>query len=378
MKVGLITSVPLVHPWDQGDKNLAYQITRALPQVCFQALTTRKGPQPEEANLDSVPIYHKRRPSLLEKAQVFTWLYSLGSSPEVDLYHLLYQPLKTSSRLLKQIPAFKCRPTLHTVPATTSGHNLDPRLFFADRTVAVSRFGERVLRRLGLQKVLHIPVGIEVETWLRLPEEEAQLKEQLDLANKLVLLYPGHYSRGFGADVLVEALPAVLEQVPEVRLIMACRMRSKEDRRREQRMLHRLDQLRLTFAVRFYHTVDFMPQLIGSSDLVVLPLEDMHNKLDIPTTLIESLAAARPIVISDIAPMNELLIPADGNPSAEEVGIAVPPADPQELARAMIRLLKDDAGRREMGRRGQQLACRRYNIHQVAKQYEAVYMEMVR
>lgn len=377
MKVGLITSVPLVHPWDQGDKNLAYQITRALPQVCFQALTTRRGSQPEEVNLESVPIYHNRRPSLLEKAQVFTWLYSQGNSPEVDLYHLLYQPMKTSSRLLKQVPAFKCRPTLHTVPATTSGHDLDPKLFFADWTVAVSRYGERVLRQLGLQKVLHIPVGIEVEAWLHLPEEAAQLKEQLDLANKLVLLYPGHYSHGFGADVLVEALPAILAQVPEVRLIMACRMRSKEDRLKEQRLLHQLEQMRLSFAVRFYHTVDFMPQLIGSSDLVVLPLEDMHNKLDIPTTLIESLAAARPVVISDIAPMNELLIPADGYP-AEKVGIAVPPANPQELARAVTRLLKDETTRRDMGRRGQRLVCQRYNIHQVAKHYEALYMEMVR
>jgi glycosyltransferase involved in cell wall biosynthesis len=378
MKVGLITSVPLVHPWDQGDKNLAYQITQALPQVNFQALTTRKGFKPEKANLDAVPVYRTRRPSLLEKAQVFAWLYSQGRSPGVDLYHLLYQPMKTSSRLLKQMPAFKSRPTLHTVPATTSGHNLDPELFFADRTVAVSRYGERALTRLGIPKVLHIPVGIEVESWLHLPDEEAQLKEQLDLANKVVLLYPGHYSRGFGADVLVEALPAILKQMPEVRLIMACRMRSKEDRLREQRLQHQLEQKQLSFAVRFYHTVDFMPQLIGSSDLVVLPLEDMHNKLDIPTTLIESLAAAKPIVISDIAPMNELLIPLDGNPGAGEVGIAVPPSDPQELAQAVTKLLKDETVRHDMGRSGQRLVCQRYNIRQVAKQYEALYMEMVR
>jgi glycosyltransferase involved in cell wall biosynthesis len=377
MKIGLITSVPLVHPWDQGDKNLAYQITRSLPQVCFQALTTRRGPQPEGANLEVAPVFRNRQPSLLEKVRVFTWLYRQGSSPDVDLYHLLYQPMKTSARLLKQMPAFKFRPTLHTVPATTSGHNLDARLLFADWTVAVSRYGERALARLGIRKVLHIPVGIEVETWLHLPDEEVQLKEQLDLTNKVVLLYPGHYSRGFGADVLVEALPTILAQVPEVRLIMACRMRSKEDRQREQHLLHRLEQMRIAFAVRFYHTVDFMPQLIGSSDLVVLPIEDMRNKLDIPTTLIESLAAARPIVISDIAPMNEILISADGRTLAGEVGVAVPPGDPQELARAVVRLLKDESARREMGRRGQQLVCQHYNIHRVAQQYEALYMEMV-
>jgi glycosyltransferase involved in cell wall biosynthesis len=173
-------------------------------------------------------------------------------------------------------------------------------------------------------------------------------------------------------------LPAILKQMPEVRLIMACRMRSKEDRLREQRLQHQLEQKQLSFAVRFYHTVDFMPQLIGSSDLVVLPLEDMHNKLDIPTTLIESLAAAKPIVISDIAPMNELLIPLDGNPGAGEVGIAVPPSDPQELAQAVTKLLKDETVRHDMGRSGQRLVCQRYNIRQVAKQYEALYMEMVR
>ena len=70
MNVSLITSVPVVPPWDQGDKNLAHMLARTMPQHRFKVMTARDEPIPLGENLDPRPVYLSRHPSLLEKAGV--------------------------------------------------------------------------------------------------------------------------------------------------------------------------------------------------------------------------------------------------------------------------------------------------------------------
>jgi glycosyltransferase involved in cell wall biosynthesis len=120
-----------------------------------------------------------------------------------------------------------------------------------------------------------------------------------------------------------------------------------------------------------------MEQLIGASDLVVLPLETMHDKLDIPITLLEAMAAGKPAIVSDLAPMNELVVGGgDGPVRGGDVGFAVPPGDAAALAEAMVALLVDGGLRHDMARRGQTLVRDRFDIRQMARRYEELYQEM--
>jgi hypothetical protein len=160
----MITSVPLNPPWDQGDKNLAYALTCALPHIRYRVLTNRRGLQPIGLNLISEPLYSSRKPSLAEKAYVFFQLLSKGILPasgngysKIDLYHLIYRPYLLSSRLLKVLPDFRHVPTIHTIPATTSPRHLKRELFFARRNVVISEYGYKRLTELGLDNVVYIP-----------------------------------------------------------------------------------------------------------------------------------------------------------------------------------------------------------------------------
>jgi glycosyltransferase involved in cell wall biosynthesis len=117
-----------------------------------------------------------------------------------------------------------------------------------------------------------------------------------------------------------------------------------------------------------------MKSLISASDLVALPLTSLRDKLDIPTTLLEFMAMGKPIVITDLPPMNELLI--SGTDSPTEVGLAVPPASPHALAQALIQLLQDESLRRRFGKTGHELVRDRYNIVNVAKRYKSLYLEL--
>jgi glycosyltransferase involved in cell wall biosynthesis len=375
VNVLLLTSVPMTPPWDQGDKNLAYTLARALPQVSFRVLTTHRAEPPPHHNLHMLPLYRSRRPSMLQKAAVFSWLR--GQQADELLIHLVYRPYALSSCLLRRLPAM--RRSLHTVPATNDQHYLVPGLFFSRRLATISAYGQRRLQDMGLERVEHIPPGIFVEDWQALASQGEAMKARLGLSGRPLVLFPGHYGPGQGAETLVQALPEVLQHVPEAVFLFACRLRSPRDRRVEGRIKARLQSAGLLEAARFFNVVPDMKSLIGASDLVALPLQTLRDKLDIPTTLLEAMAAGRPLVISDLAPMNEVLLDEHGQPPTSQrsaAGLTFPPGDALALADALIRLLQDASLRQRMQLNAQRLVQARYDIRRAAARYAQIYQEL--
>ncbi len=384
MNVFLVTSVPLNPPWDQGDKNLAYTLAQALGEHCFQAFGLAGEPPPAGDNLRLHPFYRSRQPSLLQKAQVYWRLLDRSLSngrarlgaPAPDVYHLIFRPTRLSSLASRLLPEFQKRPTLHTLPAVSALDGSSASLFFADRLVTISRHATKTLQALGFDRVSYIPPGIAVNAWAGLPAQREALKVRLGLHGGPVVLYPGHTTPGYGLDVLVRALPAVAAQIPGVQFLFACRLRSRNDLQRERRVCEQVRQMGLEQHVRFFHTVADMRLLTGASDLTVLPLETMQDKVDIPISLIESLAAGAPIVISDLAPMNELL-DADQT-GGEPVGVGLPRGDAPALAQAITHLLSDHAYRKRLAASGQALARARYDARRMAYEYDKIYKELTR
>lgn len=382
MNVSLITSVPLVPPWDQGDKNLAYALTAALPHIHFQVLTTRDGPHPVGSNLELLPLFARRRPSLVEKIGVYAWLVRRSLQPDrnnqTDVYHLIYQPSALSSRMNRLVPELKRKPLIHTIPASAAGHNLGAALLYADKVVAVSEHGRRTLAALGLQDIRCIPGGIDVKHWAEIGEKGKQLKAQMGFGGKRVLLYTGHYSSGYGIQTLLSAWPEIAAAVGEAHLVLACRMRTSSDWQEEEKVRRQLSMKGSLDSVSFLHTVADMSALIGACDVVTLPFDGMKDKVDIPTTLLEALGAGKPVVASDLAPMDELFNITANDTSSGSIGQTVRPGDAAGLAQAVIGLLANDCARQSAGRNGQRLIARHFDIAQSAKQYENLYQEVVK
>jgi len=350
----------------------------ALPAHHFRVLTVRDAPPPEGANLDAAPLYRNARPSLTEKAAVYWQLLAhRNGNRRTELYHFIYRPYSLSSWLCRLLPDFRRRPTLHTVPATADGDPLARGLFFARRVVTLSDYGRQALQNLGLPDVLHIPPGIDVARWASLSAQSEACKAQLGLSGHPVLLFPGHYGPDYGADTLLNALPHLALRLPHLRVLFACRPRSAEDGAREEAARRRIADMGLSHAVRFFSTVSDMRPLIGASDVTLLPLKTMRGKVDIPTTLLESLAAGKPVVISDIPPMNELIHLYGAETGGQRIGLTVPPGDTQSLVAAVTELLQEPTLRAEMRRAGRRVVERHFDIRRIARQYEKLYQEMM-
>ncbi len=108
-------------------------------------------------------------------------------------------------------------------------------------------------------------------------------------------------------------------------------------------------------------------RLLESIDVFAMPTIHPEAK-GLP--VIEAMAAGVPVVAPAHGAFPELLAEAAGG---EPAGILHAPADPNDLARAIIELLDDDVRAARLGRRGQEIVRERHTFDTMAIGHEAIY-----
>jgi glycosyltransferase involved in cell wall biosynthesis len=146
--------------------------------------------------------------------------------------------------------------------------------------------------------------------------------------NGTTLLFFGLIREYKGLDVLLRALPAVAERVPEARLVVA------GDPIDPVEPLQAL-ATELGVAERVEWRLRFVPReeiaaLMAAATVAVLP----YRRIDASGVLADALGHGRPAVVSDLGQVGETV-------RRFGAGAAVPPEDPAALAAACARLLGD-------------------------------------
>lgn len=86
--------------------------------------------------------------------------------------------------------------------------------------------------------------------------------------------------------------------------------------------------------------------------------------------LLEAMAAAKPVVATAVGGIAEVVEP-------EVTGLLVPPGEPQQVAAAVERLLRDRPLAQQLGRAGQQQVCSRFSRTAMARQTVTLYEELL-
>ncbi len=104
-----------------------------------------------------------------------------------------------------------------------------------------------------------------------------------------------------------------------------------------------------------------------------------------PVSLIEAMAAGRPVVATDVGGVRDLL--ADGDAAGEGIapgtfrvaprGVLVRPGDPEGLAAALRRLGADGALRRSLGEAGRAFVTERFTEERLLHDIESLYHELL-
>jgi glycosyltransferase involved in cell wall biosynthesis len=153
-----------------------------------------------------------------------------------------------------------------------------------------------------------------------------------------------------GQAELVEAVPAVLEHVPEARFLVV----GDDDPSAGgygASVRARAQELGLSDAVRFLGHREDAIELMRACDLVVVPTVARGEGFGLVG--LEALAVGTPVVGYRAGALPEVV---------GDCGTLVPPGDRAALAEAIVRLLEDEALRSELARRGRERARERFSL----------------
>jgi glycosyltransferase involved in cell wall biosynthesis len=200
-------------------------------------------------------------------------------------------------------------------------------------TTVISQDDLEEYRRRGLQapERLHlVPNGVGVP--VADPEEVETLRHTLLSGGDCLLLAAGRMEDQKGFDILLSALPPVVQRYPGMRLALVGEGPQRDALRAN------LVELGLTSTVKIHDFQHSLDAWILAADIVVVPSRYEPGGL----VAREALAAGKAVVASSVQGLADAI--DDG-----KTGLLVPPGDPQRLASALMSLLADPGLRRHLG-----------------------------
>ncbi|MFZ5919278.1 MAG: glycosyltransferase family 4 protein [Chloroflexota bacterium] len=180
-------------------------------------------------------------------------------------------------------------------------------------------------------------------------------------AGRKVLIYAGGMSAERGISACLQVVAHLRAQTPEVLMLFIGQLGSDYARQ----VTRLVDELSLRDSVAFlgWLPADEVPPYLTLGDLGLFLVQPVNERFDWgePIKFFEYAAAGLPVVLSDL-PAKRRLVQEVGN------GILVDPLDYAATARAIADLLRDDARRAEMARRGREAFLSHLNWQAVEPQ----------
>ena len=193
------------------------------------------------------------------------------------------------------------------------------------------------------------------------PAARARKRAEFGLApDDLVVGCVAVLSRQKGITHLLQAVPAIIRRHPRVRVLIVGGGFLEADLRREAAALGLGDRIVFT---------GWRPDGVQ-----ILPVFDVFVMSSLweamPMVLLESMAAALPIVVTDVGENRDIV--DDGR-----CGVVIPPANADAIARGVGQLLADPGAAREMGLRARARFESHFTIRRMAAEYEALFASVV-
>ena len=202
----------------------------------------------------------------------------------------------------------------------------------------------RSITREAAAHMVKIAPGIDTDHFS--PQDASQLRNELGLSEKKVIVSVGRLVHRKGQDILIEAMPAIIKEVPEAHILMIGEgpYRGYLENRVKALGL----QERITFIGRIQYAD--LPKHICAGDLFVMPSRSRLAGLEVEglgIVYLEASACGLPVIAGD----------SGGAPDAVlegETGLVVDGTSKADVAAAVIELLQDADRSKAMGIRGRE------------------------
>ena len=242
----------------------------------------------------------------------------------------------------------------------------------AAAVICVSEFTWRFMESRNIQPRAGriIPNGADETRFVKYSDDEVQrFRRKIGMQDARILLTVGNVTERKGQEVVIRALPQILEAHPNTHYCMA----GLPTLRPQLSML--ASELGVGDHVHFLGRTDARTLLayMNACDVFVMTSRQTREGdcEGFGIAVVEAALCGKPAVVSAGSGLAEAIV--DG-----ETGLTVPQGNPQAAAEAIRRLLDDDALRGRMGEAARRRALAEQTSRRRAEQYDRFLRELVR
>lgn len=303
----LLVTRPLTPPWDEASKNFAFTLANEIEDYKFHILVGDKSLKlPDRIRQHHIYKGASWNSSIQKARLVLKLSRILKRNPNINIVHFLFAPTPFNTRVLKGIVKRFPVKVIQTIACfPQSKKDKINSLLFADKIITYSKHTYSHIDKEHKETIFPY---INFEDWKPLSKEDRKkLRNKWKVNDKdKILLYPGEFTRLGAMEILWDGFLKIKKNIPNARLWIACRIKTKQDAIEEKRFISKVIKSGYSDSVKFLGKVNNIHELYSVSDLIVFPVSSMEGKFDFPFVLIESLACGTPILTSNIEPLPEI------------------------------------------------------------------------
>ena len=232
-----------------------------------------------------------------------------------------------------------------------------------DAIVAISEQIKRGLLQEGFKqgKIVRIPNFIDTRVFKRLSEKEKKIKKAQLLDNSRVcVIFSGRFIDVKGIDYLLRAWKVVSEKTDSLLYLLGDGPLLKD-------MKELARALSIFEKVVFKGHVNNIVDYLNAGDIFVLP----SLQEGMPNSLLEAMACGMSVVATKIGGVEDIV--KDGYN-----GLLVKPGDAQDLAKGILKLIKDSDMRKRLSDNAHKTILEHYSLESVVPKYLKLYKEVLK
>lgn len=224
-----------------------------------------------------------------------------------------------------------------------------------------------IARGIGQSKISLIPNAVDIEAFEPIAEKDAELEAEFNLKGKAVLGFLGSFYAYEGLDLVIDALPAIAQSVPNICLLLV------GGGPEEERLKAQVERLGLSEHAIF---VGRVPQAqvrryYSLADALVFARHSMRlTETVTPLKPLEAMALQRPVIASDVGGHHELIRDRD-------TGMLFPAGDKAALKDTVCELLQNSDLQNQLKANGRRYVAEERTWARSAENYVPVYERLV-
>jgi len=244
----------------------------------------------------------------------------------------------------------------------------------ADMIVTVSEAMKSELIELGFpkEKIRVCYNGVDPKKYSREQVSDDKVREVRQNYgvgdNDLMALFVGRLVWIKGVDKLIRALPQVLQQIPNLKLVIVGLGEMQE-------YLEKLVQtLKLQDVVKFrFEFISEEERIAHYAACDVATFPSLYEPFGI--VALEAMSMGKPVVVgaAGISGMKESVVPN----GQEQCGFHVNPEDPADIAWGLINAVQDPQRKEWLGKNGRKIVLERFSWNVIAKKTAELYLNLL-